>query len=220
LLLGTGGLWLSGVWFAADQHYRAAVSSMHQLSHTGGIQEQLTWQSAKTGLNAALSHRINIPLVEFQLGRLYEYRAADPYARDRQKIADRNRAMEYYEHAVKHRPTWSMAWTSLAYLQMLSSPEMERTSRSFKKAIQFAGHERAVRRRNAITGMIGWDYIDDSTRAHIENEMREFLNNPREARSLIRDAVGRGWVARMRPIGEEVLGVEEFDKRVEQISKR
>ncbi len=219
LLLGSGGLWVSGSWLQADQNYRRALSTMGVLSHEGDMEEQLRWQSAKTDLNAAAKLREGVPEFDYQLGKLFAYRAAHPYAREPQKVQDRNQALQYYESAVERRPTWPLAWASLAYLSVLSMPESAQAIQAYERAVQVAGLDHRVRRQNAVTGMIAWDYIDAPSRAHAEQEMRKLLATPKEVSSLIRDAAGTGWIEKIRPLGEEIFGANGFNKRLERIKQ-
>ncbi len=217
VLFGAGGLWFAISLFAADQHYRNAISRVKSLSHADGPQAHATWNLAKEYLDAALSRQN--PLYTYQLGRLYEFRAADPFARDSQKIFDRDKALEYYESAVRQRPTWSIGWASLAHLRALSTPASRLAETDYQTALKVAGHEREAIRRNVITGMVRWDYLDSKTRANLADSTRDFLQDRREVNGLITKAVKMGWVERLRPIAQDVLGVENFNRRLSRINK-
>jgi len=213
-------LWVSTSWFEANQHYRRVVSEIKQLSHSGDIQDHLIWRSAKSKIIEALAKRKNAPIYEYRLGRLYEYRAADPYARDEQKILDRDHALNYYDRVVRQRPTWTMGWASLAYLRALSIPANSLADSAYKTALKRAGHERRAQRLNMITGMIRWGFLDQLERINLTKEAHELMQDAREVNNLISTATGMGWIDRLRPIAEDVLGVDNFNARLRRINKR
>ena len=123
-----------------------------------------SWEEAQRFL--WLANRLDPlnPRIYSSLGGLYEVRARNLGALDREATAALERALKYYRRAAELRPAWPYAWTAIAVVKLRHKQLDAEFALALERATSLGPWEPGVQIQIATHGLSAWDELPDNQR--------------------------------------------------------
>ena len=145
------------------------------------------WQNAVDMMHVAV--RIN-PLnseYDFDLGRLYEWRALEQPTWTRHAQENRARAISYFRESVRRQPVWALAWVNLAASKILNQELDKEAFHALDNAARYGPWEQGVHKKTIWLGLATWQQLPAITQARIKFIVESSIKEDKSVK-FIRDA--------------------------------
>jgi hypothetical protein len=166
---------------------------LSQWEKKGQMDDLNAWKNAHRSLE--LANRINPgnPNIMLGMASIYEWRAMQSpiwtsYARDY-----RTKSVNKYRQVLKNRPTWGIAWASLAQNKFLLQEVDHEMWSSMSNAIKYAPWEIAVQRKIIWLGIATWKISPQDLKVQVKKIIIGGLRNPYLRDFVLKTVVQYQW---------------------------
>lgn len=155
------------------------------------------WHSALADISAALKLQPNAAGFHADAGRLHEWAAwQDPDEGE----ALRRQALAHYRQALRHRPTWGLAWAHLTTNGALIEGLSPDVVRAFLQATALGGRETEIQQRLLWLGFALWDDLSPEMKAAVREMATHAMNHGVIRERVIRLAIQYEWTAELQAL--------------------
>ncbi|WP_126455607.1 hypothetical protein [Sulfuriflexus mobilis] len=158
------------------------------------------WQAAVEAMRLALRLNPDNPDYNYELGRLYAWRALEKPLWTEHARKYRAQAIGYYRKAVRQRPVWSLAWIQLAMNKTLNQELDDEAKAALEHAITYGPWEYGVHRQIIWLGLASWDHLPASTQQKITAVIEQSLMTKRDIRYIHETAERFMWQEQLNAI--------------------
>jgi hypothetical protein len=134
------------------------------------------------------------------LGRLMEWQAWRYFSENAESMKYRARASQFYEEAIRKRPSWGFAWAHYAENQLLSGNRDSKFMTALEKAMLLAPWEPGVQRKVAWMGMATWSEQPAVVQDMVAESIGRTVNVEGHLEEIARLAIQYDWLDRLRPM--------------------
>jgi len=169
----------------------------------GKINDEKNWQTALESLELANSINSSNPEIIFDMARLFEWRALQKPIWTEHAHQHRSEAIKKYRQTVENRPTWALAWASLAQNKFLNQEMDQEMWEALRNASTYGPWEAAVQRKLIWLGIATWKYIPSDLRDTIQTVIIASLRNRNLLDFILSTAVRYRWEENLLPYIDE-----------------
>jgi len=134
------------------------------------------------------------------LGRLMEWRSWREPSGGLEFARTRANAEEFYEEAIRRRPTWGFAWANYAENRLLLGKLDDKFLHALKRAASLAPWEPWVQRKIAWMGMATWAELPNRSREIVRENVRRAVQLENFPNEIVRLAVQYNWLDELKPM--------------------
>lgn len=158
------------------------------------------WQAAVENMSHAIGLSNNNPQYEFDLARLYEWRAVQTPIWTKSAKQYRSKAIQHYRRAVNFQPVWARAWINLAITKTLNQQFGSDVITAIEQAIRYGSWEGGVHRKIIWLSLSTWPQLPASTQQKIRSLISSSLKEKRDVKFINNTSNRFKWQAELSMI--------------------
>lgn len=167
LLFCAGVILWSSAWQLSETKTSTVRQQMAGWYRAGDVSTSDSWRRAKRELETAIRLNPYSPRAHLDLGHLYEWRAVAAHSTSSSSQEQRRWATGHYRRALQLRPSWGLAWSSLATNAALSGERSDDVRVAVERALELEPWSSEIQRRGILAAMLVWDQLPTSTKAKV-----------------------------------------------------
>ncbi len=189
--------------FITQAGYRVSSASgryLAELDARGWIENINNWTSSVERLDGALSSNpLDVDLL-MQTARMHQWRAYDQRLTPKFARKSHQRAIEYLRTACRRRPSWGLAWATLAAVKIATGENDQEMIFAVEKAMALGPWELQVQHKVAVIGIQAWPHLPGETRKRVSKMVGRALADAKLSSIVIEAAVAHNWHAFLQPL--------------------
>ncbi|MFC1664414.1 hypothetical protein ACFL17_02135 [Pseudomonadota bacterium] len=193
-------LFLAVAWGWADINTWPVKRALVDWGKAGHITNEGMW--TKISRYANVSRRFNLVKADynFQLAKLYEWRAYQQRLSPKLHKTNRQIAGSFYVSSLELRPTWGSAWADLARNNLANVSTKDSGYLALEKALVYAPWEYGVLKNVATLGIINWHGMGDELKTELRKAIKKLLNNAADKNYFLNLAKQYQWTKELELI--------------------
>lgn len=208
---------LAVVFFASRNMYASMLSvqplmALDKWSCQGGMTEPEQWQLHLDNLTLASKLIGRDANIESDLGRLYEFKALEHPAWNKEAKENRQLAIARYRKATQIRPTWALAWLNLAQAKVLVQESDDEAFNAMRKAFEYGKWQEKVQHRLLWLTMGIWDVLPEDLRANVKQVVSKTLAQNYRVETLIVLALRFNWQNNLKALMKDEKQLSLLEK--------
>lgn len=156
----------------------------------------------------------------FDMGRLYEWDALRREIWTKKAKDSRSMAIKWYRRAIARRPSFGIAWASLAQSKVLNQEIDEETFDALERAMIYGPWEPVLQQKIIWVGLALWDQLPDPVKGQLTVSINRVLRYKHQAQFTIAAAVLLGRTAILRPLLTEKKHIKLMEREIRKRAER
>ena len=181
-------LW-SFVYGVANLNAKLSRNQILLWEKKGFVDSETSWEEARDRMLLASSLSPFDADYSFDMGTIYEWGALKHSIWTKEARVRRGLAIEWYRKAISGRPSFGIAWASLAHSKALNQEMDVEVFEALERAMMYGSWEPAVQRKVIWIGLSLWDQLPGNVASQLTASLVRALSNERQAKFVIAAAV-------------------------------
>jgi len=179
--------------------------SLEEWSCYGKMVSEEAWDESLYKLTKARKLNPWDAEIDFDLGRLYEWKALSGQAWNKAVKDSRNESIKYFRSAVEKRPTWGLAWVNLAQSKLLNRVVDEELFNALSNTIRYGRWQQKIQEKYLWLSIGIWAKLPPSLQKEIFEHIEGILQRDAELKQhaalsmLTSIAVRFNWFNQLEP---------------------
>ena len=148
--------------------------------------------------------------IDMDLGRMYEWQALSGSAWNNESKNARTQASEYFKQATFHRPTWALAWSSLAQSKLLNREVNDEVFLAISNGLEFGQWQSDVQQKLLWLSIGMWPKLPTDLQQQVREQIVAILPRKGSIKMLAGIALRFQWF-------DELVSLLQDPKHLEYI---